>query len=218
MRLFFFLTLFSIHLFSKPYLIGICGASGSGKTTLANEILELIPKKVCIIRQDSYYNDLSHLKPEERRQQNFDIPDAIDFKTLEDNLASIRKEQVIFEPNYDFKTNSRTSKTSALESRPVVIVEGTLIFTSTKIREQLDLMIFVDTPLDLCLCRRASRDISERGISFDEAQKQYQDQVRPMYFKHILNCKNFAHIVIPNHNIDKGWRKKIQKDLLAQFS
>ena len=217
MRYFLHIMLYSIPLFTKPYLIGICGASGSGKTTLANEILDLIPKNICIIRQDNYYNDLSHMPPEERKKQNFDIPEAIDFKTLEKNLSLIKDSHTILEPCYDFSINSRTAKTTELISKPFVIVEGTLIFCSEKIRDLLDLMIFVDTPLDLCLCRRIARDISERGISFNDAQKQYQEQVRPMYFKYISGCKDYAHIVIPNHSLDKEWRKKIEKKLFSKL-
>lgn len=217
MKLMIFLTIFCQTLISKPYIIGISGASGSGKSTLANEFLELMPDNVCIIRQDSYYKDLSHIPADKRRRQNFDIPNAIDFQTLEKNIAIIKKGNCIYEPVYDFKTNTRSKETTKLDSKSIIILEGTLVFTCKKIRKLLDLMIFVDTPLDLCLCRRIARDIKDRDISFKQSQTQYQSQVRPMYFKHILPCKDYAHLVIPNHQVDKNSRKNIAKTLLSKL-
>lgn len=185
--------------FSKDVIvIGIAGGSGSGKTTLANAIYKAIGKEnICFISHDSYYKDLSHLPIEEREKNNFDHPDSLDTALLIEHIQALKRKESVLIPTYDFSTHSRGAKTEKLEPRPVVLVEGILIFADPKLYSQLDIRMFVDTDDDIRFIRRVSRDTKERGRTLQGVIDQYISTVRPMHLQFVEPSKRNADIIVP---------------------
>src|SRR6185369_411403 len=156
-------------------IIGICGGTGSGKTTIARAIVDSVgARNVILIEQDSYYKNLADMPLDERHQANFDHPEAIDFDILIGHIKSLKKGESIEMPLYDMVTHTRRNETETFEPKPVVIVEGILIFAEPRILSLLDVRVFVATPDDLRLMRRLRRDITERGRSFERTLDQYE--------------------------------------------
>ncbi|ADY28078.1 MULTISPECIES: uridine kinase [Cellulophaga] len=181
-------------------IIGIAGGTGCGKTTVVNQIINELPDdEVCVISQDSYYNDLSHLPLEERRKTNFDHPLSIDFKLLKQHLEELRQGNTIQQPVYSFLECNRTAETVPTEPRKVVIVEGILIMTDPEIRKMMDIKIFVHADSDERLIRRIKRDVNERGWNLDETLEKYQSTIKPMHAEFIEPSKEYADIIIPNN-------------------
>ncbi|MGH9818542.1 MAG: uridine kinase [Pyrinomonadaceae bacterium] len=179
-------------------IIGICGGTGSGKTTIARAVVESVgPQNVILIEQDSYYRNLADMPLDERHQANFDHPDAIDGDMLVNHLKRLKQGEPIEMPVYDMVTHTRRNHTETLEPRPVVIVEGILIFAEPRILDLLDVRVFVDTPDDIRLMRRLRRDINERGRSFERTLDQYERTIRPMHFEFVEPSKRHADIIIP---------------------
>jgi uridine kinase len=181
-------------------IIGIAGGTGCGKTTVVNQIINELPnEEIGVISQDSYYNDLSHLSLEERRKTNFDHPNSIDFKLLEEHLLALRNGESIEQPVYSFLECNRTKKTIPTHPRKVMIVEGILIMTHSKIRDMCDIKIFVHADTDERLIRRLKRDVNERGWDLDETLDKYQTIIKPMHDQFIEPTKEYADIIIPNN-------------------
>jgi len=181
-------------------IIGIAGGTGSGKTTVVQQIVAELPKdEVCIISQDSYYKDTSHLPFEERVQINFDHPNSIDFDLLVTHLKELRKGNSFEQPVYSFVEHNRTGETMTTFPRQVVIVEGILILTHPEIRKHFDIKIFVHADSDERLIRRLKRDIAERGRDLEEVLNRYQTTLKPMHQQFIEPTKEFADIIIPTN-------------------
>lgn len=179
-------------------IIGICGGTGSGKTTTARKVIEKIgADKVVLLEQDSYYLNLADVPLDERRQANFDHPDAIDFEALAKNLESLSKGESVEIPVYDFTTHTRSDETKLIDPKPIVIIEGILIFTNERILDLLDLRVFIDTPDDLRLLRRIRRDIEERGRTLGQTLDQYEKTIRPMHHQFVEPYKRFADVIVP---------------------
>ncbi|MBP8792928.1 MAG: uridine kinase [Lutibacter sp.] len=180
-------------------IIGIAGGTGSGKTTVVNQILNELPvDEVCVISQDSYYNETFNLSYEERTKINFDHPKAIDFELLVSHIKQLKKGEVIEQPIYSFVTHNRTSDCIITHPKKVVIVEGILIFNSKELRELFDIKIFVHADTDERLIRRIRRDIEERGRDINEVLTRYKTTLKPMHQQFIEPTKNYADIIIPN--------------------
>jgi uridine kinase len=180
----------------KPFLIGIAGGTGSGKTTLARKLVAAYgSQRVSVIDSDAYYKDLSHLSMEQRRETNFDHPDAIDSQILADHLQLLRKGFAIEKFCYDFTTHTRIRESVKIEPTAMVIVEGILILAIDKIRNLFDVRIFIDEKADIRLLRRIRRDMKERGRSLDMVVDQYLSSVRPMYIRYVEPTKQFAHVI-----------------------
>ncbi len=192
-------------------VIGIAGGSGSGKTTVVKAITQKLNGKVVVIPQDSYYKDSSHLPMEERQKINFDHPDAIDFPLLCEQLHDLKEGKTIEQPVYSYITCTRSStETVTVEPADVIIVEGILIFTCKKLREQMDIKIFVDADADDRLMRIILRDIKERGRNIESAIEHYNDTVKPMHLQFIEPSKRYADIIIP-----LGGHNKVAIDVIA---
>lgn len=186
-------------------VIGIAGGSGSGKTTVVNEIMErLHDKSISVIPQDSYYKDTGDLSDEQKRTWNFDHPNAIDWDLLCEQLDELKAGKTIQQPVYSYISCSR-SKTETVTVKPtdVVIIEGILIFTCERLREQMDIKAFVDADDDDRLMRVISRDISERGKDVRWVMERYANTVKPMYLKFIEPSKRYANIIITQGGLNK---------------
>jgi len=180
-------------------IIGIAGGTGSGKTTVVNQILNELPAdEVCVISQDSYYNETHNLSYQERTKINFDHQKAIDFDLLVSHINKLRNGEIIEQPIYSFVTHDRTKDTILTHPRKVVIVEGILIFNSKELRDLFDIKIFVHADTDERLIRRVRRDIEERGRDINEVLSRYQNTLKPMHQQFIEPTKNYADIIIPN--------------------
>jgi uridine kinase len=192
-------------------IIGICGGTGSGKTTVANRILESVSAcEVVFIQQDSYYRNLKDLPLDYRNVANFDHPDALDNDLLVNHVRRLRAGEAIELPLYDFKTHSRLNDTRAVEPKPIVIVEGILIFADPRLLEQMDIKVFVDTPDDIRFIRRLRRDIAERGRTVESVIEQYVATVRPMHMQFVEPSKRHADVIIP-----EGGHNLVSIDLLS---
>ncbi|MEP6705211.1 MAG: uridine kinase [Acidobacteriota bacterium] len=179
-------------------IIGICGGTGSGKTTIARSIVEAVGRdNVVLVEQDSYYRNLADMPLDERHQANFDHPDSIDSDLLVNHLVRLKQGLSIDMPLYDFVTHTRSEDIEVINPKPVVIVEGILIFAEPRVLDLLDVRVFVDTPDDVRLMRRLRRDITERGRTFERTLEQYERTIRPMHFEFVEPSKRHADIIIP---------------------
>src|SRR5215203_6675194 len=155
-------------------IIGICGGTGSGKTTIARAIVEAVGRSnVVLVEQDSYYRNLADMPLDERHQANFDHPDSIDSDMLVNHLIRLKQGLSIEMPLYDFVTHTRSDEIEVINPKPVVIVEGILIFAEPRVLDLLDVRVFVDTPDDVRFIRRLQRDILERGRTTESIVAQY---------------------------------------------
>ncbi len=194
-------------------IIGICGGTGSGKTTVANRILESVSaSEVVFIQQDSYYRNLKDLPLDYRQVANFDHPDALDNDLLVNHVRRLRTGEPIELPLYDFKTHTRLVETRAVDPKPIVIVEGILIFAEPRLLEQMDIKVFVDTPDDIRFIRRLRRDIAERGRTAESVIEQYTATVRPMHMQFVEPSKRHANIIIP-----EGSQTGVTLDMLCSM-
>jgi uridine kinase len=192
-------------------IIGISGGTGSGKTTVANRILDTVSTSaVVFIQQDSYYRNLKDLPRDFRQLANFDHPDALDNDLLVHHVRKLKAGEPVELPIYDFKTHTRLSETLRVEPQPIVIVEGILIFSDSRLLEQLDVRVFVDTPDDIRFIRRLRRDIAERGRTVESVIEQYLATVRPMHMQFVEPSKRYADVIIP-----EGGHNLVSIDLLS---
>jgi uridine kinase len=179
-------------------LLGIAGGTGSGKTTVASNIVKrLALDSITVITMDSYYRDLADLPPTRRDEANFDHPDSIEHDLFVEHLRALKAGRSIEQPVYDFTRHVRTGSTVRIEPREVVIAEGILLFHVPEIRETLDIRIFVDTPADIRLLRRITRDIRDRGRTLESVTEQYVRTVRPMHEEFVEPSKRYADVIIP---------------------
>ncbi|MDI1434479.1 uridine kinase [Polyangium sorediatum] len=194
----------------RPLIIGVAGGSGSGKTTVARRIVEALPPTgVNILEHDAYYRDRGDISYEERCGLNFDHPESLETELLVEHLAALREGASIDVPRYDFKTHRRAPDSRRVAPTPVVIVEGILVFVEAKLRDQLDIKIYVDTDADIRAFRRIRRDIEHRGRTFDSIREQYYRTVRPMHLMFVEPSKRWADVIIP-----EGGDNKIGIDLV----
>lgn len=192
-------------------IIGIAGGSGSGKTTVVKAITEQLKERVTVIPQDAYYKDLSHYTAQQKRDHNFDHPDSIDFELLCEQLQQLKDGKSVEQPVYSYITCSRSKEeTVTVHPADVIIVEGILIFTCEKVREQMDIKLFVDADDDDRLMRVISRDILERGKTVDWVIERYTKTVKPMYLQFIEPSKRYADVIIP-----QGGHNKVAIDIIS---
>ncbi len=194
-------------------IIGIAGGTGSGKTTVVRKIIERLPKdEVVVLPQDSYYKDNSQISLEERQKINFDHPDAIEFDLLIDHIRQLKQNNSIEQPVYSYLTCTRAEETITILPCDVVIVEGILILGNEKLRELMDLKVFVDAEADDRLARVIQRDIEERGRTVDKVLKRYGETVKPMHLQFIEPTKRYADLIVP-----QGGNNHIAINILSNF-
>ena len=183
---------------SRPMVIGVTGGSGSGKTTVSQDIIKrLAGESVVMVPQDAYYQDQSEKSMAERRMTNYDHPDSLDNELLISQLKQLLNRETIEQPTYDYTNHTRSSETITVEPADVIILEGVLLFTEQKLRDLLDIKVYVDTDDDLRFIRRMQRDIVERGRTVDSVVNQYIETVKPMYHQFVEPTKRYADIILP---------------------
>lgn len=179
-------------------IIGIAGGTGSGKTTVVRKIAEALPPHhVVVVPLDSYYNDTSHMTEEERHAINFDHPDAFDWKLLIKQVNELRNGQAVEQPTYSYIKCNRLKETLHVKPKPVIIIEGIMTLLNKKLRDMMDLKIFVDTDSDERLIRNIQRDVLERGRTVDMVISRYLEVLKPMHEQFIEPTKKYADLIIP---------------------
>ena len=197
--------------FRKPLILGIAGGTGSGKTTIARAVMaELPPGAVAYIQHDAYYRDRPDLSLEDRAALNFDHPDALENDLLVEHVDHLVRGLAIDRPNYDFVAHRREAQTTRVAPAAVVLIEGILIFADPRLTSRFDIKLFVDTPADIRVLRRARRDIEQRGRTFDDVRRQYYATVRPMHEAFVEPTKYAADLIIP-----EGGDRRVAIDLIV---
>ncbi|MGG7619790.1 uridine kinase [Bacillus coreaensis] len=187
----------------KPVVIGVAGGSGSGKTSVTKSIYESFKgHSILMLEQDFYYKDQSHLPFEERLKTNYDHPLAFDNDLLIEHIERLLRYDAIDKPVYDYSVHTRSSDVIRVEPKDVIILEGILVLEDERLRNLMDIKLYVDTDADLRIIRRLVRDIKERERSMDSVIDQYVNVVRPMHNQFIEPTKRYADIIIPEggHN------------------
>jgi uridine kinase len=181
-----------------PVALGVAGGTGSGKSTVVQEILRAVGReRIAFLEQDSYYRDVEWESPEQLARHNFDHPAALDGPLLVSHLAALKAGRAVDVPVYDFVRHRRLAETRRVESRPVILLEGILLFADRDLRDLLDFKVYVDTDADIRLIRRLRRDMEERGRDLEGILRQYLTTVRPMHLEFVEPAKRWADIIIP---------------------
>lgn len=182
----------------KPITIGVAGGSGSGKTTVVTKILKTVGfNKISYISHDAYYRPFNEIPFSERVKLNYDHPDAFDNDLLIQHLQDLQSGKNVEIPIYDYKSFDRSQDTQKVEPQQVILVDGILIFADKKLRDLMNVKIYVDTDSDICFIRRLQRDTKERGRSVESVISQYLNTVRPMHLEFVEPSKRYADIIIP---------------------
>lgn len=180
----------------KPYIIGIAGGSGSGKSTFAARIKEAFPTEVSLVSCDNYYLPHDELPLEERAHLNYDAPEALEFDLMVKHLEQLKNGQAALCPVYDFTQHTRSDTVTEIKPRPIILIDGILIFHDESLRNCMDLKIYVETDADERILRRARRDMQERGRDLDSVIDQYLSTVKPMHNTYVKPTKVFADIIL----------------------
>ncbi len=195
---------------SSGILIGIAGGSASGKTLVASRIHEaLSSRRVVVVKQDSYYRDLSGMSEADRARQNFDHPDAFDLGMLHSHLRALIEGGFVDEPLYDFTHHRRLPETRRIGGASVIVLEGILILADPDLRALMDIKVYVETEPDVRLIRRLRRDVEERGRTVSSVLDQYEHYVRPMHLQFVEPSKRYADVIVP-----EGGHNRVAIDLI----
>lgn len=183
--------------------IGIAGGTGSGKTTITRLLSERFGKDVSVIYYDNYYKAHDDLTYDERAKINYDCPDAFDTELFLEDVAKLKRGEDVLCPVYDYTVHNRSNQTLLIKSTPVILLEGILLLSDERIRDLLDIKIFVDTDADVRILRRIMRDVKERKRSLESVVEQYLTTVKPMHEMYVEPSKRYANIIIPEggHNM-----------------
>ena len=200
-------------------IIGIAGGTGSGKTTVVKKIACSLPTdSVAIIPQDSYYNHQWDVPEDVRKRTNFDHPNAFDWKLFEEQIEALRNGHAIEQPTYSYLTCTRQQATIHVEPKDVIIVEGIMALYDPKLRELMDLKIYVDAAPDERLLRVIQRDIAERGHPLEMLIDKYRNVLKPMHDEFIEPTKQFADIIIPNYGGEKRAVEMVRQYIIGCLS
>ncbi|MEW9500515.1 uridine kinase [Jeotgalibacillus marinus] len=195
----------------KPVVIGVTGGSGSGKTSVTKAIYDFFQgHSIAMIEQDYYYKDQSNIPYEERLATNYDHPLAFDNDLLIEHILTLKERKAIDKPVYDYTVHTRAQQTIPVEPKDVIILEGILVLEDERLRNLMDIKLYVDTDSDLRIIRRLLRDINERGRTIDSVVDQYINVVRPMHNQFIEPTKRYADIIIP-----EGGQNHVAIDLMV---
>jgi uridine kinase len=195
----------------RPVIVGVAGGTASGKTTISSAIVERVgSERVALIQHDAYYRDISYLPMEARRKVNFDHPDSLESDLLVAHLDALCRGESVKVPQYDFTLHMRRTETRHVAPRPVILVEGILIFVEPALRERFDIKVYVDADADLRFIRRLRRDVSERQRTVESVIEQYLNTVRLMHLEFVEPSKRYADVIVPT-----GGYNTIAVDMVA---
>lgn len=195
----------------KPLVIGIAGGSGSGKSTVARRVADALGRaSVVFLDMDAYYRNHSHLSLEERRQVNWDHPDAFDLDLLAEQLATLASGRAIRKPVYDFVSHTRREECEVIDPADVIVIDGILLFAEARIRDLCDVKVFVDADADIRVLRRIRRDMNHRGRPLEEIIEQYLATVQPMHLQFVEPSKRYADVIVP-----RGGRNAIAIEMIV---
>ena len=195
----------------RPVVLGVAGGSGSGKSTVVREVCRILGEGTAsVLHHDSYYRNLAHLPLEERAARNFDHPDALETELMVQHIRRLLEGAGVEVPTYDFSSHVRSAHTTLLEPKPVVIVDGILVLADERLRETMDLKVFVDTEPEIRLLRRIRRDVLKRGRTPASVIAQYEATVRPMHQEFVEPSKRFADLIVP-----EGGYNRVAVDMVA---
>ena len=180
----------------KPYIIGIAGGSGSGKSTFAQRLKEAFPDQVALISCDNYYLPHDELSLEERAELNYDAPAALEFDLMVRHLEALKNGETALCPVYDFTRHTRSNAVTEIQPRPIILIDGILIFHDPALRACMDLKIYVETDADERILRRVRRDMRDRGRDLDSVIHQYLSTVKPMHNTYVEPTKVYADIIL----------------------
>ncbi len=196
---------------SRAVALGVAGGTGSGKTTVARAILDAVGReRIAYLEQDSYYRDVEWESEEQLRRHNFDHPSALDNELLVEHLGRLKDGRSVEVPIYDFVRHRRKPETRRTEARPVILLEGILLFAEPELRRLLDFKVYVDTDADVRLIRRLRRDLRDRGRSMEDVLRQYRQTVRPMHLEFVEPSKRWADVIIP-----EGGENRVALDMVV---
>jgi len=193
-----------------PFVVGIAGGTSSGKTTVTREIASALgPENVAVVQHDSYYKDLPDFEGLAAKDINFDHPDAYDTALFVDHIRQLKLGNPISQPVYNYTTYRRTGDLVRVDPKPILIVEGILIFVESELRDLMDIKVYVDTDDDERLLRRLRRDVLERGRTIDSVMSQYIETVKPMHLEFVEPSKRWADVIVP-----RGGENKVALDMV----
>ncbi|MDT1939085.1 MULTISPECIES: uridine kinase [Carnobacterium] len=196
---------------NKPIVIGVTGGSGSGKTSVSRAIFNKFSgHSILLLEQDFYYKDQSDLSFEERLKTNYDHPFAFDTELMIQHVEELIQYRSIEKPVYDYAAHTRSNQIVLQEPKEVIIVEGILILEDARLRDLMDIKVYVDTDDDIRIIRRIKRDMEERGRTLDSVIQQYLSVVKPMYHQFIEPTKKYADLIIP-----EGGQNQVAIDLMT---
>jgi uridine kinase len=204
------------HHKNSPIVFGVAGGTASGKTTVAQTILQAVgASQIAYIPHDAYYRDQPQLSYEERSQLNYDHPNSLETKLMVKHIKQLLQGRLVHVPVYDFTKHRRTEETVLVTPSPIILVDGILIFTKRRLRELMDIKVYVDTDADVRFIRRLKRDMDERGRSLPSVVTQYLETVRPMHLKFVEPSKRFADVIIPNGGMNRVAMEMVVSQLHA---
>lgn len=197
----------------ETIIIGIAGGTGSGKSTFTNRLKEAFGDAVAVVYHDNYYRRHDEIPFEERKKMNYDHPDSLETELLVEHLNKLRKGESIDCPVYDYSRHNRSDRVVRIEPKKIILVEGILLLADARVRELLDIKIFVEADADERILRRIVRDVKERGRDLDNIVQQYLTTVKPMHYLYVEPTKATADIIINSGMNDVAFdivRSKIQ--------
>ena len=179
----------------KSTIIGIAGGTGSGKSTFTNRLKDAFGSQIAVLYHDNYYRSHHDLPFEKRKKLNYDHPDAFETELLVKHLARLKEGQAVECPVYDYTVHNRSQKTIRVEPKPVILLEGILVLFDERLRDLLDIKVFVDADADERILRRILRDTKERGRDVEGIVTQYLTTVKPMHNLYVEPTRVFADII-----------------------
>jgi uridine kinase len=192
-------------------VLGVAGGSGSGKSTVVREVRRILENDMtCVLHHDAYYRDLSHVEFSERVGVNFDHPDSLETELMVEHVHQLLRGEAVDVPTYDFATHTRRPETERVHPTSVVILDGILVLADARLRDAMDLKVYVDTDADLRLLRRIRRDVVKRGRTADSVIAQYENTVRPMHLEFVEPSKRHADLIVP-----EGGYNRVAVDLVV---
>ena len=192
-------------------ILGIAGGSASGKTTIVNNIKELFQNDIELISHDNYYLSNDDKTMEERVKLNYDHPSSFDTDKMIEDVKKLKAGEIIYRPVYDYTQHTRAEEVVEVHPKKVIILEGILILEDPRLRDLMDIKVFVDTDADERLMRRILRDTQERGRTVESVLNQYVTTVKPMHEQFVEPSKKYADIIIP-----RGGENKIGIHILQE--